>query len=318
MCKKERFIRNVFYARKSVEGYDASGEKYNIFGLLYFKMMRQLYESLEQSFLQTNLNDWMNRVLFVVEHVDFSCPDTWSPLALLSKNVPAMCLLTQQIRRFNPVPPKQPREEAVFYMMASFCSNNQVLGYLIDTWLYYYRTKNNRGLLSCAYIHSLVNRHGEYPHLNVLYNLMMGQVMSEYYLYVAPSYRQMATTFLTDRDFHLFGKYLPDFMPFSFQERVQVAHNKIRGNTTGEELARECCMSVSMFRKRFKQEFGIPVSEWLRRQRKERIERMLLNTDLSLGQVAERNGFNMLSTFSDYCHRNFGLSPGQMRKKQSE
>ena len=260
----------------------------------------------------------MNRVLSVVEQADFSHSDTWKPLKPLSENIPAMCLLTQQIRHFNPVPPKQPREEAIFYMMAAFCPNNQVLGYLIDTWLYYYRTRNNRGLLSCAHIHSLVNRQGEYPHLNVLYNLMMGHVMSEYRLHVAPSYRRAETTFLTDRDFHLFGKYLPDFMPFSFHERVQVAHNRIRGNATGEELARECCMSVSMFRKRFKQEFGIPVSEWLRRQRMERIERMLLETDLSLGQVAEYNGFNMSSTFSDYCHRNFGLSPGQMRKKQTK
>ncbi|BBL13750.1 hypothetical protein A6CPBBH3_03890 [Alistipes communis] len=75
-------------------------------------------------------------------------------------------------------------------------------------------------------------------------------------------------------------------------------------------------MSGSAFRKRFKQEFDIPVSEWLREQRKERIMRMLLDTDLPLWQVAESNGFNMPSTFSDYCRRNFGSSPAQMRKKR--
>ena len=74
-------------------------------------------------------------------------------------------------------------------------------------------------------------------------------------------------------------------------------------------------MSGSVFRKRFKEEFDIPVSEWLRELRKERIKRMLLDTDLPLYQVAESNGFNMPSTFSDYCRRNFGRTPGQMRKK---
>jgi len=92
--------------------------------------------------------------------------------------------------------------------------------------------------------------------------------------------------------------------------------HQVPGNTTSEELARACCMSGSAFRKRFKQEFDIPVSEWLREQRKERIMRMLLDTDLPLWQVAESNGFNMPSTFSDYCRRNFGSSPAQMRKKR--
>lgn len=255
----------------------------------------------------------MKRVLSAVE-AGFPHPETWGPLASFSKNIPAMRWLTAQIRRLNPVPPEQPREESVFCMLAAFCPDNSVLGFLIDTWRYYYRTGNSRGLLSCARILSLVNRHDEYPHLNVLYNLMMGDVLREYRFHVAPSYNPSASTFLTDRDFHAFGKYLPDFRPFVFRERVQAVRNRMPGTVTGEELARECCMSGSVFRRRFKQEFGIPVSEWLRRQRMERIGRMLRDPEIPLGQVAESNGFNQMSSFSDYCRRNFGVSPGQMRK----
>lgn len=278
-------------------------------------VMKRLCASLEQISFQTEWNAWMKRVLTVVEPVNFSHPETWSPLVSLSKNIAGMRWLTQQIRRSHPVPPERPQEESVFYMLAAFCPDNSTLGFIIDTWRHYYRTGNSRGLLSCARILSQVNRHDEYPHLNVLYNLMMGDVLREYRLYVAPADRRSATPFLTGQDFHLFEKYLPDFWAFGFRERIHAAINRIISVPTGEDLARECCMSGSVFRKRFKQEFGIPVSDWLRRQRRERIERMLRDPDIPLGEVAERNGFHMLSTFSDYCRRNFGASPRQMRSR---
>ena len=276
--------------------------------------MRRLYAELEQASLSSEWNTWLKCVLASAEKVEFSDAGSWTPLAALAKNSPAVRWLTRQIRRCNPVPPGQPREESLFYMLAAFCPDNSVLGYVIDTWRYYYRTRNSRGLLSCARIHSLVNRHDDYPHLNVLYNLMMGAVLRQYRLYAAPADQRSGTVFLTGRDFHLLGKYLPDFRPFGFRERVLAAQNKTVGIMTGEELARACCMSETAFRRRFKQEFGEPVSEWLRRQRMARIERMLRDPEIPLWQVAESNGFNMASTFSDFCRRNFGMPPGQMRK----
>ena len=293
-------------------------EKSLIFEFPMAHAMKRLCASLEQASFQTEWSAWMKRVLTAAEQVDIPHPETWIPLEALSKNIAAVRWLTRQIRRSRPVPPEQPREESVFYMLAAFCPDNSVLGYVIDTWRYYYRTGNSRGLLSCARILAQVNRHDEYPHLNVLYNLMVGDVLREYRLYVAPADRRPASTFLTERDFHLLGKYLPDFRPFGFRERVRAARNKMTETTTGEELARACCMSGSVFRRRFKQEFGMPVSDWLRRQRRERIERMLRDPDIPLEEVAERNGFHMASTFSDYCRRNFGASPRQMRSRFAE
>lgn len=292
----------------------AGCRKSTIFEAFVVHVMRRLCASLEQAALPTEWSVWMKRVLTAVERVDFPHPETWGPLASFSKNIPAMRWLVGQLRRLNPVPPEQPRVESAFYMLAAFCPDNSVLGYVIDTWRYYYRTGNSRGLLSCARILWLVNRHGEYPHLNTLYNLIMGDVLREYRLYVAPADQRSGTAFLTGRDFHLLGKYLPDFRPFGFRERVLAAQNKTVGTMTGEELARACCMSETAFRRRFKQEFGEPVSEWLRRQRMARIERMLRDPAIPLWQVAEHSGFNMASTFSDFCRRNFGMPPGQMRK----
>lgn len=79
-------------------------------------------------------------------------------------------------------------------------------------------------------------------------------------------------------------------------------------------LAAHCHQSETVFRRRFKEEFGQPVSGWLRERRKEDILAMLSDTGTPLSDVAARNGFQSLSTLSDYCRRNFGKSPSQMRR----
>lgn len=276
-------------------------------------VMRLVRAKLEHGDLQTEWSSWIREVLHVFGQVDVMRPDTWKVLAPLAEPIAAVRWLVDQIQQGDAVPPKQPLEESKFYLLASFCPDNRVLGYLIDTYLHYYRTRNRLGVLSCVRIVATVNGEG-YSHLNVLYNVMMGTMLREYRYHGPFSGENPDSTFLTDKDFRNIGRLLPDFHPFEFRERMQALQHKVSGNTTSEELARACFMSGSTFRKRFKREFGIPVSEWLRERRKERIKRMLLDTDIPLCHVAESNGFNMLSTFSDFCRRNFGRSPVQMRK----
>ena len=276
--------------------------------------MRKLSGNIEQNALQTEWSGWIRDVVHAFGLVDVMRPDTWRVLAPLAESVAAVRWLVGQIRRCNTMPPELPHEEAKFYLLAAFCPDNRVLGFLIDTYRHYYRTCKRLGVLSCVRIIAAVSGEG-YSHLNFLYNLMMGNVLREYRHSGPASGKNPDSSFLTDKDFRTLGRLLPDFHPFEFRDRLQALRQQVTGNTTSEELARACCMSGSAFRKRFKQEFDIPVSEWLREHRKERIKRMLLDTDLPLCQVAESNGFNMSSTFSDYCRRNFGSSPAQMRKK---
>ena len=279
---------------------------------------KRLYVSIEQLSRQTEWAGWFKEVLLTAAQVSLYRIETWEPFKSLSDNTMAVRWLTKQIRLCNPLPPEKPQQEVVFYILAAYCSDNQVLGYMIDTFRYYYRSKNNQGVLSCIRILYMVNQHDEYPHLNVLYKLAMGCMLRDYRLYVTPRSQHRADSFMTDMDFRVVEKYLPDFKPIGFKERLQAVQHTITSVTTSEELARLCCMSGSVFRKRFKQEFDIPVSEWLRQRRKERIEHMLRNVNSPLYQVAENNGFNMPSTFSDYCRRNFGESPKLLRKKLTE
>ena len=90
--------------------------------------------------------------------------------------------------------------------------------------------------------------------------------------------------------------------------------NRPVGTLTAGELAARCHQSETVFRERFKEEFGQPVAEWLRERRKEDILAMLSDPAIPLSDISERNGFNSASTLSDYCQRNFGKSPSQMRK----
>ena len=276
--------------------------------------MRLLSENLVQIASRTMWNAWFQEVLSLFRQVEITRPVTWTVLVCSANNISAVRWLVNQIRCYHAVPPELPHEEIKFHILAAYCPDNRALGFLVDTCQHYDRTRNRQGFLSCVRIVASVNSEG-YSHLNFLYNLIMSNVLREYRNHGPATGMNPHSTFLTDKDFRSLGRLLPDFKPFEFRERLQALQHQVTGNTTSEELARACCMSGSVFRKRFKEEFDIPVSEWLRERRKERIKRMLLDTDLPLYQVAESNGFNMPSTFSDYCRRNFGRTPGQMRKK---
>ena len=86
---------------------------------------------------------------------------------------------------------------------------------------------------------------------------------------------------------------------------------------TGEELAKRCHMSNTTFRAHFKETFGTTVSNWLRERKKSRIMDMLHSTDMPISRISERNGFRNESTFSEYCRRNFGSAPSEIRKKHA-
>lgn len=127
----------------------------------------------------------------------------------MAEPVAAVRWLVDQIRRCNTLPPELPREEARFYLLAAFCPDNRVLGFLIDTYRHYYRTRNRLGVLSCVRIVATANGEG-YPHLNFLYNLMVGTVLREYRHPGSASGKNPDSTFLTDKDFRTLGRLLPD------------------------------------------------------------------------------------------------------------
>lgn len=67
--------------------------------------------------------------------------------------------------------------------------------------------------------------------------------------------------------------------------------------------------------RKFKEETGVSVKEYLREKRIEKGARLLRSTELGLDEIAERLHFCSRSHFSDTFHRIMGLSPSEYRKK---
>lgn len=276
-------------------------------------MSDNLFDMLEYAALGTEWREWLKEVEKTADLVDLRRADTWTVLKQPAKNVHAVRWLTEELRKAATAPSPDDRTWCVLYLLAAHCRDNTALGYVADTFVNSYRTQHRTGVLFCMEVVGRMTLHDEYPHLNALYNLMMGLALREWRRLLEGD--EDYPCFLTEADFRRVERSLPDFRYGGFKEMVRImTGNRPVGTLTAGELAARCHQSETVFRERFKEEFGQPVAEWLRERRKEDILAMLSDTSIPLSDIAVRNGFQSLSTLSDYCRRNFGKSPSQMRK----
>lgn len=276
-------------------------------------MSDNLFDMLEYAALGTEWREWLKEVEKTADLVDLRRADTWTVLKQPAKNVHAVRWLTEELRKAATAPSSDDRTWCVLYLLAAHCRDNTVLGYVADTFVNSYRTQHRTGVLFCMEVVGRMTLHDEYPHLNALYNLMMGLALREWRRLLEGD--EDYPCFLTEADFRRVERCLPDFRCGGFREAVRLMAGRMPvGTLTAGELAARCHQSETVFRERFKEEFGQPVAEWLRERRKEDILAMLSDTSIPLSDVSERNGFHSLSTLSDYCQRNFGKSPSLLRK----
>ena len=81
--------------------------------------------------------------------------------------------------------------------------------------------------------------HDEYPHLNALYNLMMGLALREWRRLLEGD--EDYPCFLTEADFRRVERSLPDFRYGGFKEMVRImTGNRPVGTLTAGELAARC------------------------------------------------------------------------------
>lgn len=276
-------------------------------------MSDNLFDMLEYAALGTEWREWLKEVEKTADLVDLRRADTWTVLKQPAKNVHAVRWLTEELRKAATAPSPDDRTWCVLYLLAAHCRDNTALGYVADTFVGFYRTQHRAGTLFCMEVVGRMTLHDEYPHLNALYNLMMGLALREWRRLLEGD--EDYPCFLTEADFRRVERCLPDFRCGGFREAVRLMAGRMPvGTLTAGELAARCHQSETVFRERFKEEFGQPVAEWLRERRKEDILAMLSDPAIPLSDVSERNGFHSLSTLSDYCQRNFGKSPSLLRK----
>lgn len=87
---------------------------------------------------------------------------------------------------------------------------------------------------------------------------------------------------------------------------------------TIEKLAALCFMSKSTFIKVFTKVLGMPPISYVMKQRLENSLYLLLETDYSISEIAERCGYESQFYYSKQFKQNYGCSPLQYRKSHNE
>jgi AraC family transcriptional regulator, exoenzyme S synthesis regulatory protein ExsA len=89
-------------------------------------------------------------------------------------------------------------------------------------------------------------------------------------------------------------------------------------NLKVEEFARLCHMSLSTFKKSFKEYYHTTPAIWLKDKKLDRALHQLLTSDLSISQISFESGFEDTSHFIRVFKQKHGLTPLQYRQKSSK
>ena len=82
-----------------------------------------------------------------------------------------------------------------------------------------------------------------------------------------------------------------------------------------DEVAREAGVSRRMLERRFLELMHRTPADEIRRVHLERAQRLLVETDLPMTDVAESSGFSSQAYFADIFRRHLGLTPMKYRKQ---
>jgi AraC-like DNA-binding protein len=80
-----------------------------------------------------------------------------------------------------------------------------------------------------------------------------------------------------------------------------------------QEIAREFSMSDSTLKRRFKQVYGKAIYEFYLEKKMDLARKMLVETDMTVSQVAYSLGYEKASPFIKIFKKHFGVSPGALR-----
>lgn len=117
---------------------------------------------------------------------------------------------------------------------------------------------------------------------------------------------------------HIEVRKSTDFLAINDSEVAQ-AIRYIRNNTNKsiqvENVAEVAGLSRRSLHSRFKKAIGLSVSGEIRKSKIEHIERMLIDTNLSIAQVALAMGYSGIEKLSRFFTREKGVTPSEFRKK---
>ena len=81
-----------------------------------------------------------------------------------------------------------------------------------------------------------------------------------------------------------------------------------------ERLASIACMSESKLKSCFKRQLGCSVTQYIQGRRMSQAEHLLIDTDFTMGQIAQMIGYTTSSRFAELFKKSTGLLPNEYRK----
>jgi AraC family transcriptional regulator len=97
---------------------------------------------------------------------------------------------------------------------------------------------------------------------------------------------------------------------------MKLIRDRLDGNVTLADLARECGLSPSHFARAFRGSFGMPAHRYLVVQRIDIAKTLLLHTDKTGLEIALESGFEDQATFSRAFRRVVGTSPSDWKRQR--
>jgi len=82
---------------------------------------------------------------------------------------------------------------------------------------------------------------------------------------------------------------------------------------TVKELAGKANLSISSFEKEFQKVFHTSPYRWMKQRKTERVYNEICYGTKPLKVISEEYGFSSTSQLNDYCKKEFGMPPGQIR-----
>ena len=83
-----------------------------------------------------------------------------------------------------------------------------------------------------------------------------------------------------------------------------------------ESISASCGLSISQFRKLFRQDVGISLPQYINNTRMSAAVYLICNTDKKILAVALESGFYDISNFNKLFRKTFGMTPREMRYKK--
>ncbi|WEX86744.1 AraC family transcriptional regulator [Sinorhizobium garamanticum] len=104
--------------------------------------------------------------------------------------------------------------------------------------------------------------------------------------------------------------------PWQERRAKEILMEHLDGDIALEELAHQCGLSRSHFARAFKETTGAPPHRWLLARRIERAQDLLLNSNLSISEIANSCGFADQSHFTRVFAKMVEIGPGEWRRSR--